>query len=129
MLKTQDGMRPLHKLLMLDGTTLQLKGEVKGAYGGAVGGEAQARTGAGDFTAGGVELADTQRSRLGVADVKHARRLVRFEHLRHMVYSRSANLLFVSYSHMLKTQDGMRPLHKLLMLECGQPAGFWHRFR
>ncbi|HGV9262937.1 YncE family protein [Klebsiella aerogenes] len=41
----------------------------------------------------------------------------RFEHLRHMVYSRSANLLFVSYSHMLKTQDGMRPLHKLLMLD------------
>ncbi|MBK0825047.1 TieB, partial [Escherichia coli O25b:H4-ST131] len=41
----------------------------------------------------------------------------RFEHLRHMVYSRAANLLFVSYSHMLKTQDGMRPLHKLLMLD------------
>lgn len=29
----------------------------------------------------------------------------RFEHLRHMVYSRAANLLFVSYSHMLKTKD------------------------
>ena len=41
----------------------------------------------------------------------------RFEHLRHMVYSRAANLLFVSYSHMLKTKDGMRPLHKLLMLD------------
>lgn len=41
----------------------------------------------------------------------------RFEHLRHMVYSRAANLLFVSYSHMLKTHDGMRPLHKLLMLD------------
>ncbi len=41
----------------------------------------------------------------------------RFEHLRHMVYSRAANLLFVSYSHMLKTKDVMRPLHKLLMLD------------
>lgn len=41
----------------------------------------------------------------------------RFEHLRHMVYSRAANLLFVSYSHMLKTKDGIRPLHKLLMLD------------
>ena len=41
----------------------------------------------------------------------------RFEHLRHMVYSRAANLLFVSYSHMLKTRDGMRPLHKLLRLD------------
>ena len=44
--------------------------------GGAVGGEAQARTGEGDFTAGGVELADTQRSRLGMADIKHVRRLI-----------------------------------------------------
>lgn len=41
----------------------------------------------------------------------------RFEHLRHMVYSRAANVLFVSYSHMLKTLDVMRPLHKLLMLD------------
>ncbi len=32
MLKTAEGMKPLHKLLMLDGTTLALKGEVKDAY-------------------------------------------------------------------------------------------------
>lgn len=41
----------------------------------------------------------------------------RFEHLRHMVYSSAADTLFVSYSHMQKTKDGMRPLHKLLMLD------------
>lgn len=40
----------------------------------------------------------------------------RFEHLRHMVYSPAANTLFVSYSNMLKTEQGMKPLHKLLML-------------
>ncbi len=34
MLKTAEGMKPLHKLLMLDGTTLALKGEVKDAYKG-----------------------------------------------------------------------------------------------
>lgn len=41
----------------------------------------------------------------------------RFEHLRHMVYSPAANTLFVSYSNMLKTEQGMKPLHKLLMLD------------
>lgn len=41
----------------------------------------------------------------------------RFEHLRHMVYSPDANTLFVSYSNMLKTAQGMKPLHKLLMLD------------
>ncbi|WP_435952898.1 YncE family protein [Dryocola sp. BD626] len=41
----------------------------------------------------------------------------RFEHLRHMVYSRASNTLFVSYSNMLKTADGMKPVHKLLMLD------------
>lgn len=41
----------------------------------------------------------------------------RFEHLRHMVYSKEANTLFVSYSNMLKTTDGMTSLHKLLMLD------------
>lgn len=41
----------------------------------------------------------------------------RFEHLRHMVYSKEANTLFVSYSNMLKTADGMTSLHKLLMLD------------
>lgn len=41
----------------------------------------------------------------------------RFEHLRHMVYSPAANTLFVSYSNMLKTEQGMQPLHKLLMLD------------
>ncbi|MGK9174705.1 TieB [Yokenella regensburgei] len=41
----------------------------------------------------------------------------RFEHLRHMVYSKAANTLFVSYSNMLKTRNGMTPLHKLLMLD------------
>ncbi|SYX23892.1 Uncharacterised protein (plasmid) [Escherichia coli] len=34
MLKTAEGHEPLHKLLMLDGTTLALKGEVKDAYKG-----------------------------------------------------------------------------------------------
>jgi len=41
----------------------------------------------------------------------------RFEHLRHMVYSKDANTLFVSYSNMLKTSEGMAPVHKLLMLD------------
>lgn len=41
----------------------------------------------------------------------------RYEHLRHMVYSQAANTLFVSYSNMLKTAEGMQPLHKLLMLD------------
>lgn len=41
----------------------------------------------------------------------------RFEHLRHMVYSKDADTLFVSYSNMLKTSEGMKPLHKLLMLD------------
>ncbi|HHG8772053.1 TPA: YncE family protein [Raoultella planticola] len=41
----------------------------------------------------------------------------RFEHLRHMVYSHDANMLFVSYSNMLRTPQGMKPLHKLLMLD------------
>ena len=41
----------------------------------------------------------------------------RFEHLRHMVYSPAANILFVSYSNMLKSGEGMQPLHKLLMLD------------
>lgn len=41
----------------------------------------------------------------------------RFEHLRHMVYSKEANTLFVSYSNMLKAADGMKSLHKLLMLD------------
>lgn len=41
----------------------------------------------------------------------------RFEHLRHMVFSKEANTLFVSYSNMLKTADGMKSLHKLLMLD------------
>jgi YVTN family beta-propeller protein len=34
MLKNGEGMQPVHKLLMLDGTTLALKGEVKDAYSG-----------------------------------------------------------------------------------------------
>nr|VUD31390.1 putative receptor [Raoultella sp. NCTC 9187] len=34
MLKTAQGTQPLHRLLMLDGTTLALKGEVKEAYKG-----------------------------------------------------------------------------------------------
>lgn len=41
----------------------------------------------------------------------------RFEHLRHMVYSQDSDTLFVSYSNMLKTAEGMKPLHKLLMLD------------
>lgn len=41
----------------------------------------------------------------------------RFEHLRHMVYSPAADTLFVSYSNMLKTEQGMKSLHKLLMLD------------
>lgn len=41
----------------------------------------------------------------------------RFEHLRHMVYSKDADTLFVSYSNMLKTTEGMTSLHKLLMLD------------
>lgn len=41
----------------------------------------------------------------------------RFEHLRHMVYNKQTNTLFVSYSNMLKTADGMTALHKLLMLD------------
>lgn len=41
----------------------------------------------------------------------------RFEHFRHMVYSQDSDTLFVSYSNMLKTAEGMKPLHKLLMLD------------
>lgn len=41
----------------------------------------------------------------------------RFEHLRHMVYNSPTNTLFVSYSNMQKTADGMTALHKLLMLD------------
>ncbi len=41
----------------------------------------------------------------------------RFEHLRHMVYSKDADTLFVSYSNMLKTAEGMTSVHKLLMLD------------
>lgn len=41
----------------------------------------------------------------------------RFEHLRHMVYSPTANTLFVSYSNMLNGPDGTKPVHKLLMLD------------
>lgn len=41
----------------------------------------------------------------------------RFEHLRHMVYSHSAGTLFVSYSNMLKSDAGMKQVHKLLMLD------------
>lgn len=41
----------------------------------------------------------------------------RYEHLRHMVYSKAANTLFVSYSNMLKEADGLKPVHKLLMLD------------
>ncbi|HCD5284080.1 TPA: enterotoxin production-related protein TieB, partial [Escherichia coli] len=36
---------------------------------------------------------------------------------RHMVYSQDSDTLFVSYSNMLKTAEGMKPLHKLLMLD------------
>ncbi|WP_288820226.1 YncE family protein [uncultured Leclercia sp.] len=41
----------------------------------------------------------------------------RFEHLRHMVYSPAYDTLFVSYSNMLKSGEGMQPVHKLLMLD------------
>ncbi|WP_271269491.1 YncE family protein [Silvania confinis] len=41
----------------------------------------------------------------------------RFEHLRHMVYNPQTNTLFVSYSNMRKTAEGMTSLHKLLMLD------------
>jgi YVTN family beta-propeller protein len=41
----------------------------------------------------------------------------RYEHLRHMVYSKAANALFVSYSNMVKAADGMKPVHKLLVLD------------
>ena len=41
----------------------------------------------------------------------------RFEHLRHMVYSPASDTLFVSYSNMLKSGEGMQPVHKLLMLD------------
>lgn len=41
----------------------------------------------------------------------------RFEHLRHMVYSRDSDTLFVSYSNMVKSGEGMEPVHKLLMLD------------
>ncbi|WP_434640729.1 YncE family protein [Klebsiella sp. I138] len=41
----------------------------------------------------------------------------RFEHLRHMVYSQDADTLFINYSNMLNTPEGMKPLHKLLMLD------------
>lgn len=41
----------------------------------------------------------------------------RFEHLRHMVYNKATNTLFVSYSNMLKTAEGMTSVHKLLMLD------------
>jgi len=41
----------------------------------------------------------------------------RFEHLRHMVYSKDANTLFVSYSNMLKNNGQLQPVHKLLMLD------------
>lgn len=41
----------------------------------------------------------------------------RFEYLRHIVYSQDSDTLFVSYSNMLKTAEGMKPLHKLLMLD------------
>lgn len=40
-----------------------------------------------------------------------------FEYLRHIVYSQDSDTLFVSYSNMLKTAEGMKPLHKLLMLD------------
>ena len=41
----------------------------------------------------------------------------RFEHLRHMVYSPASDTLFVSYSNMLKSGEGMQPVHKLLKLD------------
>jgi len=41
----------------------------------------------------------------------------RFEHLRHMVYNKATNTLFVSYSNMLKSAEGMTSVHKLLMLD------------
>jgi YVTN family beta-propeller protein len=34
-----------------------------------------------------------------------------------MVYSKAANALFVSYSNMVKAADGMKPVHKLLVLD------------
>ena len=39
------------------------------------------------------------------------------EHLRHMVYSKAANTLFISYSDVLKEGDTTKPIHKLLKLD------------
>lgn len=41
----------------------------------------------------------------------------RYEHLRHMVYSRAANALFVSYSNMVREGEKNTPVHKLLVLD------------
>ncbi|MTH48618.1 YncE family protein [Intestinirhabdus alba] len=41
----------------------------------------------------------------------------RYEHLRHMVYSKAADALFVSYSNMVREGKQNRPVHKLLILD------------
>lgn len=41
----------------------------------------------------------------------------RYEHLRHMVYSRAADALFVSYSNMVREGEKNTPVHKLLVLD------------
>lgn len=41
----------------------------------------------------------------------------RYEHLRHMVYSKAADALFISYSNMVIEHEENTPVHKLLILD------------